>query len=143
MQISPNGIRLIQSEEGFSAAVYPDKAGNPTIGIGHRLLPGESFPGGVTLEAAQAILIHDLTFVQNELTVLVDPSCTQNQWDALCDFGFNLGVGALKTMLAHGWDFVPLQIPRWNHDRQNGIEVVDPDLTARRAAEVALFNMPD
>ena len=143
MEISSNGIRLIQSEEGFSAAVYPDKAGNPTIGIGHKLLPGESFPEGVTPEQAQTMLVHDLTFVQNALTQLVPASCNQNQWDALCDFGFNDGVGALRQMLAHGWDEVPEQIMRWDHDKQHGVEVIDPVLKARRAAEVALFNTPD
>lgn len=142
MEISSNGLRLIQSNEGFSATVYDDD-GKPAIGYGHDLLPGESFPGGITPEQAQELLIHDLTFVQNELTVVVPPSCTQDQWDALCDFGFNDGVGALKELLAHGWEQVPEQLMRWDHDKKNGVEVVDPDLKARRAAEVALFNTPD
>ena len=88
-------------------------AGVQTIGIGHKLLPGESFPDGITQDQAQTMLAHDLTFVQNALTVIAPASCTQNQWDALCDFGFNLGVGALKTLLAHGWDQVPTQLLRW------------------------------
>ena len=143
MQISPNGLRFLQSNEGFSATVYKDVAGVQTIGIGHKLLPGESFPDGITQDQAQTMLIHDLTFVQNALTVLVPASCTQNQWDALCDFGFNLGVTRLRTMLSHGWDQVPTQILRWDMARVNGVEVVNADLKTRRAAEVALFNTPD
>ena len=135
MQISPNGLRFIQSNEGFSATVYRDVAGVQTIGIGHKLLPGESFPDGITQDQAQTMLIHDLTFVQNALTVLAPASCTQNQWDALCDFGFNLGVGALKTLLSHGWDQVPTQMLRWDH--AGGVEVAG--LRARREAEVQMF----
>ena len=135
MNISPNGLRLIQSEEGFSATVYNDIAGNPTIGYGHKLLPGESFPDGITQDQAQTMLIHDLTFVQNALTVLVPASCTQNQWDALCDFGFNLGVGSLRTLLAHGWDQVPIQMMRWIYA---GGEAV-PGLRNRREAEAQMF----
>ena len=139
MQISPNGLRFLQSNEGFSATVYKDVAGVQTIGIGHKLLPGESFPDGITQDQAQTMLIHDLTFVQNALTVLAPASCTQNQWDALCDFGFNLGVGALKTLLAHGWDQVPTQMLRWRFARLNGVETEVPALKTRREDEISLF----
>ena len=143
MNISPNGLRLIQSEEGFSATVYNDIAGNPTIGYGHKLQPGEHFPDGVTQALAVALLDQDLALVEVTLIRLVPADCTQNQYDALCDFGFNLGVGALKIMLAHGWDQVPTQILRWDMARVNGVEVVNADLKTRRAAEFALFNTPD
>lgn len=135
MQISPAGIALIESNEGFSSAPYIDN-GKWATGFGHDLLPGEPIPSSVTREQAEATLISDLTFVQNALTELVPSSCTQNQWDALCDFGYNLGVASLRTMLAHGWDQVPQQITRWC--RVNG----EPSagLLARRQAEVALFN---
>ena len=135
MQISSNGLRFLQSNEGFSATVYKDVAGVQTIGYGHKLLPGESFPDGITQDQAQTMLIHDLTFVQNALTVLVPASCTQNQWDALCDFSFNLGVGALKTLLAHGWSEIPTQMLRWDH--AGGVEVAG--LKTRREAEAQMF----
>ena len=143
MNISPNGLRLIQSEEGFSATVYNDIAGNPTIGYGHKLQPGEHFPDGVTQALAVALLDQDLALVEVTLIRLVPADCTQNQYDALCDFGFNLGVGALREMLAHGWDEVAGQIPLWDKALVNGVDVVNADLKTRRAAEVALFNTPD
>jgi len=139
MQISPAGIAFIESNEGFASQVYSDN-GKPAIGYGHDLTLGESFPDGITQEAAAKLLLSDLEPVQAALTTLVDPSCTQNQWDALCDFAYNLGVGALKTMLSHGWEQVPAQIPLWCHERIDGVERVNAGLQARRAAEVQMFN---
>jgi lysozyme len=138
MQISPAGIAFIERNEGYAAQVYEDN-GKPCVGYGHDLLPGESFPDGVTQAEAEALLLHDLELIQVALATLIPPSCTQNQWDALCDFSYNLGVGSLKTMLAHGWIFVPDQIPKWDHENVNGQWVVNPGLSARRAEEVAMF----
>jgi lysozyme len=140
VQISPNGIAFIEANEGFSATVYNDTAGNATIGYGHKLEVGESFPNPITQEEAQQLLLGDLALVELTLAQLVPPSCTQSQFDALCDFGFNLGCVALKTMLGHGWEFVPLQIPRWDFEKVNGVEQQSPALEARRQREVALFN---
>ena len=134
MNISPNGIAFIESNEGLILLPYNDN-GKQAIGYGHDLLPGESYPEGITQEQAEALLFHDLVPIQTALASLVPPDCTQNQWDALCDFGYNLGVGALKIMLEHGWDQVPVQVPRWNHI--NG--QVAAGLTARRANEVKRF----
>ena len=134
MNISPTGIAFIESNESLILLPYNDN-GKQAIGYGHDLLPGESYPEGITQEQAEALLFHDLVPIQTALASLVPPDCTQNQWDALCDFGYNLGVGALKTMLGHGWDQVPVQIPRWNHI--NG--QVAAGLTARRANEVKRF----
>ena len=134
MNISPTGIAFIESNEGLILLPYNDN-GKQAIGYGHDLLPGESYPEGITQEQAEALLFHDLVPIQTALASLVPPDCTQNQWDALCDFGYNLGVGALKIMLGHGWDQVPVQIPRWNHI--NG--QVAAGLTARRANEVKRF----
>lgn len=136
MQISENGIRFIESFEGFSSKVYND-VGHPAVGYGHDLQPGESFPDGLTQEQAEMLLVSDLdTRFEPSVNALIPDGCTQNQFDALCAFAYNLGVGALQTMVGHGWDQVPEQIPRWSH--VNG--VVSPALTARRQAEVKLFN---
>ena len=135
MQISDNGIRFIETNEGFSATVYGD-VGHSAIGYGHDLLPGESFPMGVTEAQAEALLTEDVGKVEAALNPLIPATCTQNQFDALCDFGYNLGCGALKTMLAHGWDQVPEQMLRWDFvDGQPNAGV-----EARRAAEAQLFN---
>lgn len=140
LQISPAGIALTKESEGLRLIPYDDGAGNSTIGYGHKILPGETWAAeGITQAQADQLLQDDLAVPQDAVNRLADPSCNQNQFDALCDFCFNLGEGALTTMLGHGWDLVPVQIPRWNH--AGGKEM--DGLTKRRAAEVALWNTVD
>jgi GH24 family phage-related lysozyme (muramidase) len=139
MQISPDGIAFIESNEGFRAAVYDDN-GKQAIGYGHDLEPGESYPNGITQPQARQLLLGDLSLVELTLAKNVPPTCTQNQWDALCDFGYNDGVAALKLMLSHGWSEVPQQMLRWEYEDENGVETIDPALEARRQREVSLFN---
>ena len=139
MQISPAGIAFITGFEGYRAIPYQDIAGHWTCGIGHKIEPGESFPDPVTLQQAHAMLLKDLEFVQLILSQNTPPSCTQNQWDALCDFGFNEGAGSLKIMLLHGWRAVPDQLPRWNLVTIGDVKVLSQPLAERRRAEVKLF----
>lgn len=133
MNISPAGIAFIERNEGYSAHVYAD-AGGQSIGYGHHLLPGESFPDGITREEAQDLMMKDLQPIEQYLNAF---RLNQNQFDALCDFGYNLGIGALAEMLAHGLNQVPTQILRWNH--VGG--AVKPVLTARRQEEAAMFSL--
>jgi lysozyme len=135
MQISETGLTLIKTSEGFRDRTYTDLAGNATIGYGHKLLPGESYPEGITEPDAEDLIRHDLVIPQQQMIQLVPASCTQNQWDALCSFAYNLGILALRTMLGHGWDQVRVQLPLWNHVKG----VVVDGLTKRRAAELKLF----
>jgi lysozyme len=139
MKTSPAGLALIESSEGFRPLPYKDVAGILTVGYGHKIKPGEDFSAGLTEAQAQALLQSDLVPVENALAELVPESCTQNQYDALADFGLNLGIGALETMLAHGWAAVPSQMPRWAFARVNGVETLVPGLVARRAAELRMF----
>ena len=135
MQTSESGIQFIKQNEGFSANVYNDN-GRQAIGYGHDLLPEESFAAGISLDEADLLLRKDLARrYEPAVNALIPPYCTQGQFDALADFAYNLGVGSLRTMLSHGWEQVPQQIPRWNH--VNGVE--NAGLTARRQAEVKMF----
>ena len=135
MHISLTGISLIEENEGLSLTVYLDITGLQHIGYGHKLLPHESFPSGITQSEALQILQHDLVPVEAAINKLA-PTVNQSQYDALCDFAFNLGIGSLTTMLSHGLDQVPTQILRWDHD--NG--KVIPGLSARRQKDVQLWN---
>jgi lysozyme len=135
-QISPAGIALVKQFEGCSLTVYTDPAGFSTIGTGHKVLPGETWAAeGITQAQADQLLQDDLAVPQDAVNRLADPSCNQNQFDALCDFCFNLGEGALTTMLGHGWDQVPMQMVRWDMAAGKVLE----GLERRRQAEAALF----
>lgn len=138
MTTSENGIALLKSHEGFVAHVYDDN-GHDAIGYGHDLLPGESFPDGITQADADQLLREDLArryepFL-NEWLTEHNQIATQNQFDALIDFAYNLGPGALGMMLGHGWDQVPVQIIRWNKVNSQP----NAGLTARRQAELNLW----
>ena len=134
MQTSQAGLDFIANNEGLSLKVYNDN-GKPCVGYGHDLLPGESYPDGITTLQARLLLEKDVALRDALMAHLVPPNCTQNQWDACSDFCYNLGIHSLQIMLAHGWDQFPTQAVLW--DRVNGVE--NAGLKARRAAEVALF----
>jgi lysozyme len=135
MNTSANGFQFIRNEEGLTLVCKGDY-GHQEIGYGHDLLPGESYTDGIDEATAEALLVEDVDKAENCLNPLIPETCTQNQYDALIDFAFNLGGGALETMLSHGWNQVTEQIPRWDH--AGG--VILPGLIARRNAEVTLFN---
>ncbi|MCR4236805.1 glycoside hydrolase family protein [Klebsiella aerogenes] len=46
--------------------VYKDSLGFPTIGYGHLLKPGESFPNGITEETADKILYDDMVSARSD-----------------------------------------------------------------------------
>jgi len=62
MQTSPTGIDFIAGNEGLTLTVKNDE-GHEMIGYGHDLLPGESFPNGITEDQARDILVSDLAKV--------------------------------------------------------------------------------
>lgn len=134
MEISQAGLDLIAKFEGLRLTAYLDIAGVLTIGYGstHGVLEGQT----ITQEQAMQLLRQDAASASqcvSEATEGLNPS--QRQFDALTSFCFNLGCGSLRLMLSHGWAEVPNQIVRWN--RAGGVVV--PGLTARRQAELALF----
>lgn len=141
MEISPAGLQLIENSEGFRSAVYNDVAGIPTIGYGHRVLPGESFPDGVTQAQAQAILANDVKSAESAVQRLVTVPLTQGQFDALVDFVYNLGSGnlasstLLKDLNAGDYDAAANQILLWDHAGGK----VQPGLQTRRQAEFDMF----
>jgi GH24 family phage-related lysozyme (muramidase) len=135
MITSENGYQLIRDEEGFSPIAKGDY-GHQEIGFGHDLLPGEAFADGIDRGQGEFLLEHDVAKAEDALNPLVPATCTQNQFDALIDFTYECGGSAVKQLLAHGWDQVTMQLPRWIHA---GGQVLEGMVT-RRQKEIALFN---
>ncbi len=141
MQLGAAGLDLLKQSEGFRSDSYLDIAGVPTIGYGHRILPGESFPHGVQREQAEAILARDILEAEDHLRRLVKVPLTQGQFDALVDFIFNLGAGrfAASTLLREinsgKYQAAGEQLLRW--DRAGAHEIAA--LKARREAEFRLW----
>ena len=136
MKTSEAGIAFIKRNEGFASKPYNDN-GHQAIGYGHDYERGEPVPPQISQEQADALLRADLAArYEPAVNKGIPVECTQNQFDALVDFAYNLGIASLAMMLNHGWEQVPAQMLRWNH--VNG--AVNPGLTARRQAEVQMFN---
>lgn len=95
MKTSDDGINLIKDFEGFRSAPYQDVVGVWTNGFGHTYGVTKDTPL-VTVEQAIENLRMDLLFAENGVNTFVTASLTQNQFDALVSFTFNLGPGSLR-----------------------------------------------
>jgi GH24 family phage-related lysozyme (muramidase) len=141
MKLSAAGMELLKKSEGFRNRVYPDVAGIPTIGYGHRLLHSDSFPNGIDEPQAANLLACDVRDAEQAVQRLVTVPLTQGQFDALVDFTFNLGAGRLaastllKSLNAGRYDDAAEQLLRWDHV---GVQEYAA-LKARREAEVGLW----
>jgi len=139
MRTGRDGVELIRHFEGCRFDAYLCPAGVWTIGYGHTadVKEGDS----IDQEAAEAFLIEDLEKFEQAVTRLVEVPLTQQQFDALVSWTFNLGAGNLaeSTLLRklnnYQYAEVPEQMMRWV---KAGGQVLD-GLVKRRAAEAALF----
>lgn len=144
MSISLRGLAHIKGWEGFRATQYLDVAGLPTIGYGHLIKPHESF---TTIKEAQAsaLLAKDITSAESAVNKYVKVKLTQNQFDALVSFAFNVGNGAFanSTMLKRinegkyieaGYEF-----GRWVFITVGGKKTVSAGLVNRRTADYNLY----
>jgi lysozyme len=141
MEISAQGLDLIKRSEGFRSQQYFDVAGFATIGYGHRVIPPESFPNGITEEQGSTILMDDVRHAEQAVSKLVHVELTQGQFDALVDFCFNVGPARLSasTLLKELNDgqyaHAGLQLLRWDY----AAGVPNQGLLARRTAELQLW----
>jgi len=93
MKISALGRQFIKVEEGLRLSVYKDIVGKATIGYGHLIKKGETF-SSISVEEAEELFDKDCAPIEVFLSTLI---LTQEQFDALGDFCFNLGVHALQA----------------------------------------------
>ena len=141
MKLSGAGLELIKRSEGFRDRTYLDVAGIPTIGYGHRLLPKEVFPEGVTEARAAEMLALAVQQAEQAVGRLVKVPLTQGQFDALVDFCFNLGEcrlassTLLKVLNGARYEAAGEQLLRW--DLAAG--QVNTGLKGRREAELELW----
>ena len=136
------GVQLICQFEGLKLERYRDAVGLWTIGYGHLILKEEMEKLiKITTGEAKNILRKDLNRTETGVKKLLTLSVTQNQFDALVSFAFNLGLGNLKksTLLkkvnAGDKEAAALQFKCWN---KAGGRVL-AGLTRRRDAEMRLF----
>jgi len=139
MNTSTEGLALIKKFEGLELNAYRCAAGVWTIGYGHTK---DVERGDVWTEAqADDALKHELIEFEGYINDLVECSLTQNQFDALVSWVYNLGPAnlqastLLKRLNASDYEDVPSQLKRWN---KAGGKVLE-GLIRRREAEALLF----
>jgi len=141
--LSAYGLSILKEHEGFRSHVYLDSAGYPTIGFGHKLLPGEAFPNGVTVAQAEQLLFQDTMKAQTAVRDNVTVALTQPQFDALTSLVYNIGVNAFKNstllrLLNQGYYAAAAeQFLVWKFAGGQ------PILLGRRQKEKALFETPE
>ena len=145
MKTSKAGLDLIKQFESFRAAPYLCSAGVPTIGYGTTVYPNgikvKLSDQKITQQLAETFLQHHVNVIEKDVSKLVKVTLTQNQFDALVSFAYNVGIGAfgdstlLKLLNAGDIDNASKQFERWN--KAGG--KVSNGLTRRRNAEKALF----
>ena len=139
MNTSAEGLALIKKFEGCELEAYQCSAGVWTIGYGHT----KDVVQGMTIskEEAEQMLIDELHEYESYINEYVTAALSQNQFDALVSWVYNLGPANLKasTMLkvlnAKEYEDVPAQMKRWN---KAGGKVLE-GLIRRREAEACLF----
>jgi lysozyme len=87
-------IAAIKQFEGFRAKAYRDIGGVLTIGYGETR--GVTAGMEITQDEADVMLRAEIAQIALELGLLVKVPTTQGQADALIDFAYNLGSGALQ-----------------------------------------------
>jgi len=95
------GIDMIKSFEGFRGTPYKCPAGIPTIGYGATFYPNGKkvtmTDAAITEEQATDLLAHMLVSFEKYVDSYCIDTITQNQFDALVSFTYNLGPANLKA----------------------------------------------
>lgn len=134
MKLSPDGSEILIMREGLRLKAYKDTKGIWTVGVGHT---GPEVVEGlvITKEKAHELFQKDVTWAEDTVNTVKVP-LSQNQFDALVSFVFNVGAGAFKrsTMLkmlnVGDYAGAAKQFDRW---------VIPIEITSRRMSEKAQF----
>ena len=140
MKTSQKGIDLIKKYEGCKLTGYLCPAKVPTIGYGHTgTVLGKPVTVGmkITQSHAEKILKTDLKKYEEKVNKYLDKyKWTQNEFDALVSFAYNLGsIDKLTINGTRTKEVIANAIPLYN--KAGGIELAG--LTKRRREEQSLF----
>lgn len=100
MTTGKNGILLIETFEGFEPKMYKDAVGLPTIGYGTLIDTAEEQwlkTATITKPQAEILLRKELVLIEKFLGLGVSRPITQNQYDALVCFAYNVGINNLRS----------------------------------------------
>lgn len=148
MKTGLNGLNLIKEKEGLRLKPYLCSAGVATIGYGSTMYAdGRKVTlkdAAISEKQALELLANTLGKYEKAINDYVKVQLTQNEFDALVSFTYNLGAGnllsstLLKKINAGDKAGAANQFDAWN---KAGGKVLE-GLVKRRAAEKALFLKP-
>ena len=140
MNLGYNGTKLLKFFEGCRLTAYQDSVGVWTIGYGHT--KGVHAGMSITQEEAEQMLLTELEEYEGYVEKYVTVPLTQNQFDALVVWVYNLGPTnfrkstLLKELNSGNYTAAGNEITKWN---KAGGKVL-AGLVKRREAEALLFN---
>ena len=135
MKTSQTGIDLIKKHEGCRLKAYKCAAGEWTIGYGHTkdVKPGEI----ITPAEAEELLKEDLAKCEDNVEKYrLEYNWTQNEFDAMVSFAFNLG--SIDKLTANGTRSKEVIAEKMLLYNKAGVKEL-AGLTKRRQAERELF----
>jgi lysozyme len=146
MKLDESGYKLIQEFEGLSLVPYLCSAKVATIGYGSTFYPSgkkvtmQDQP--ISLATAKWMLKETADKFATDVDKLIKSKITQNQFNALVSFAFNLGVTSLgrstllkKVNINPNDPTIAAEFAKWN---KAGGKVLN-GLTKRRAKEAKLY----
>ena len=139
MELSDNGLALLQKHEGYRGVAYQDDGGILTIAYGHT----DGVKEGDTCTYTQGLtwLKSDKAWADACVNQNVTASLTQNEFDALVSFVYNVGCEAfkqshlLKFLNDDDFQTAAGEFPRWCYVKGK----YDQGLKQRRLDEQTLF----
>lgn len=163
MRFSNNGIATLKRLEGSvicggKHVIYDDRTGEPvppklplprgaTIGYGHLIQTGEDFFHGIDEARATELLRADIATAERAVQKNITVPLTQNQYDALVIFAYNIGAAnfAKSTVVKyinnpnhHSATYPTLESAWRAWNKSNGHTIAG--LIRRRDTELKLFH---
>jgi lysozyme len=143
MHVSANGLRLIESFEGYSSTRYLDAVGVPTIGFGTTAADIGTVPTKCTREQAERWLRDNIARKYEPAVNGLNVPMSQNQFDALVSLAYNCGPNAMgwqigADMRARNYRAASADFGRYVYAGGRKLQ----GLVNRRAAERRLFDTP-
>ena len=146
MKLDESGYKLIQEFEGLSLVPYLCSAKVATIGYGSTFYPSSKKvtmqDQPISLATAKWMLKETADKFAADVDKLIKSKLTQNQFNALVSFAFNLGVTSLgrstllkKVNINPNDPTIAAEFLKWN---KAGGKILN-GLTKRRAKEAKLY----
>jgi len=145
-KLNQTGYDLIKAFEGLSLKPYKCSASIPTIGYGNTYYENgvkvQMSDAPITKQRAEDLLKHSADRYASKVANLLKKPVTQNQFNSLVSFAFNVGSGALasstllKLVNVNPNDaMISKEFLKWNKVNK----VPNKGLTNRRIKESALY----